>query len=376
VEIYLVGGAVRDQLLKIPVKDKDWVVVGASPDELLEQGYIQVGKDFPVFLHPDSKQEYALARTERKSGQGYTGFTCDANSKVTLKEDLLRRDLTINSLAKDSKGNIIDPFSGLEDLRHKKLRHVSEAFREDPLRILRIARFAARFHHLGFTIADETMALMKEMTSKGELEHLTAERVWLETVKASNETDPHIYFEVLQQCGGLTPWFEEWQRVLDHVPEASSQAEILLKINVGTADHSSQYRLIALSYLLDDKARFLFHRLKAPKKIISLAKLMPTASKVLLSTQYDAEDIQKLFKVTDAYRQPDRFDTVVDIVSQIADGLDLACAPLKTIKTTLDAALAVDPQSLIDIGLKGPELGKALEKMRLKIIRTHLPEIT
>lgn len=172
-KIYLVGGAVRDALLGLPVKDKDWVVVGATPQEMLDAGYQQVGRDFPVFLHPQTHEEYALARTERKSGSGYTGFTCYAAPDVTLEADLQRRDLTINALARDDDGQIIDPYHGRRDLEARLLRHVSPAFGEDPLRVLRVARFAARYAHLSFRIADETLALMREMTAAGELEHLT-----------------------------------------------------------------------------------------------------------------------------------------------------------------------------------------------------------
>ncbi|SUH34849.1 tRNA nucleotidyltransferase [Salmonella enterica subsp. enterica] len=173
-KIYLVGGAVRDALLGLPVKDKDWVVVGATPQEMLDAGYQQVGRDFPVFLHPQTHEEYALARTERKSGSGYTGFTCYAAPDVTLEADLQRRDLTINALARDDDGQIIDPYHGRRDLEARLLRHVSPAFSEDPLRVLRVARFAARYAHLSFRIADETLSLMRDMTAAGELEHLDA----------------------------------------------------------------------------------------------------------------------------------------------------------------------------------------------------------
>ena len=211
-EIYLVGGAVRDELLKQEVKDRDWVVVGATPADLLKQGYKQVGKDFPVFLHPDTKEEHALARTETKSGKGYGGFICDFNPSVTLEEDLKRRDLTINAIAKSENGEILDPYNGVHDIQLKQLRHVSEAFGEDPLRILRVARFAARYHHLGFTIAAETLQLMTEMCAADVLSELTAERVWLETQKAILEPNPEIYFQTLQQCNGTHPWFSPMAR--------------------------------------------------------------------------------------------------------------------------------------------------------------------
>ena len=206
---YLVGGAVRDRLLGLPIKDKDWVVVGATPQQMLDAGYQQVGRDFPVFLHPDSHEEYALARTERKSGSGYTGFTCYAAPDVTLEQDLLRRDLTVNALAEDADGTIIDPYGGQQDLQQRILRHVSPAFAEDPLRVLRVARFAARYAHLSFRIADETLALMREMADAGELAHLTPERVWKETESALGTRNPQVFFQTLRDCGALKVLFPE-----------------------------------------------------------------------------------------------------------------------------------------------------------------------
>jgi tRNA nucleotidyltransferase (CCA-adding enzyme) len=208
-KIYLVGGAVRDALLQIPIKDKDFLVVGATADEMVSLGYRQVGKDFPVFLHPKTQQEYALARIERKTGIGYDGFSCDASATVTLEEDLLRRDLTINALAQDEQGNIYDPYGGQADLNNKLLRHVSDAFIEDPLRVLRVARFAARFHSLGFTIAKETLALMSKISQGGELDALTPERVWQECDKALNTDNPQVFFQVLRDCGALKALFPE-----------------------------------------------------------------------------------------------------------------------------------------------------------------------
>ena len=202
-EIYLVGGAVRDELLGKKVEERDWVVVGGTPGELLEQGYRQVGASFPVFLHPDSGEEYALARTERKQGHGYHGFTVDFHPGVTLEEDLARRDLTINAMARDDHGALIDPFDGQRDLEQRVLRHVSDAFREDPLRILRVARFAARYAGLGFTIHPSTLELMKEIVESGELGHLVPERVWAEFEKALSSSRPGKFIEVLRECGAL-----------------------------------------------------------------------------------------------------------------------------------------------------------------------------
>ncbi len=202
-KVYLVGGAVRDQLLGLDTKERDWVVVGATPEMLLQQNYRQVGRDFPVFLHPVSKEEYALARTERKSAPGYYGFVCDFSSQVTLEEDLARRDLTINAMARDEQGTLIDPYHGQKDLKNKILRHVSPAFSEDPVRVLRVARFAARFHHLGFRLANETRALMYAMVKQGELAHLVPERVWKEWQKSLEEVNPEQFILTLRSCGAL-----------------------------------------------------------------------------------------------------------------------------------------------------------------------------
>jgi tRNA nucleotidyltransferase (CCA-adding enzyme) len=208
-KVYEVGGAVRDALLGLPVKERDWVVVGASAEELEALGYRRVGKDFPVFLHPRTNDQYALARTERKIGPGYTGFAFDTSAGVTLEQDLARRDLTINAIARDESGELIDPWGGRDDLANRVLRHVSDAFREDPLRVLRVARFAARFSELGFTVAADTQALMAEIVASGEIDTLRPERVWQETVKALGENRPDVYFEVLRACGALRHVFPE-----------------------------------------------------------------------------------------------------------------------------------------------------------------------
>ncbi|AUH71604.1 multifunctional CCA addition/repair protein [Legionella sainthelensi] len=202
-KVYLVGGAVRDQLLNLPVKERDWVVVGASPEELLQKKFRQVGRDFPVFLHPETNEEYALARTERKSAPGYYGFSCNFSKQVTLEEDLARRDLTINAIALDEQGQLIDPYNGKKDLESRVLRHVSPAFVEDPVRVLRVARFAARFHYLGFKLADETRSLMYTMVKRGELAHLVAERVWQEWQQSLAEKNPEQFIWTLRSCGAL-----------------------------------------------------------------------------------------------------------------------------------------------------------------------------
>ena len=214
-QVYLVGGAVRDTLLGRPVTERDYVVVGATPDDMLAKGFTQVGKDFPVFLHPRTNEEYALARTERKSGAGYTGFICDASSEVTLEEDLRRRDLTVNAMAQDDSGNIIDPYNGKADLENRCLRHVSQAFSEDPLRVFRAARFAARYAYLDFYIAEDTIALMTSMATSGELKALSAERVWQETKRSLLEQSPEVYFSTLAKSKALPSWFMELSDVID-----------------------------------------------------------------------------------------------------------------------------------------------------------------
>lgn len=211
--IFLVGGAVRDQLLNRTVTERDYLVVGATPEEMLKLGFTAVGKDFPVFLHPETKEEYALARTEKKAGKGYTGFECYAAPDVTIEQDLLRRDLTINAMAMDKNGNIIDPYNGQKDLKNKIFRHVSDAFLEDPLRVLRVARFAARYHQYGFKVADETMLLMKNISQQGELNTLSAERLFKEMQRSLNEPNPEIFFLVLKECGALAELLPELNKL-------------------------------------------------------------------------------------------------------------------------------------------------------------------
>jgi tRNA nucleotidyltransferase (CCA-adding enzyme) len=227
--IYLVGGAVRDKLLGRAAGDRDHVVVGASPDDMLALGYKPVGKDFPVFLHPDTREEYALARTERKTGRGYHGFAFQADATVTLEQDLARRDLTINAIAEDADGVLTDPFDGARDIEARVLRHVSEAFMEDPVRVLRLARFAARFAPLGFTVAAETMGLMQQMVRDGEVDHLVPERVWAETRRALGEAQPSAFVRVLRECGALAVLFPE----IDALYGVPQRAEFHPEIDCG-----------------------------------------------------------------------------------------------------------------------------------------------
>ena len=256
-QVYLVGGAVRDQLLGHPYHEKDYVVVGATPEQLLAQGYQPVGKDFPVFLHPETKDEYALARTERKSGQGYHGFEFYTDISVTLEDDLIRRDLTINAIAMDDDGKIYDPYHGHEDLNNKILRHVSDAFAEDPLRVLRVARFAARYHQYGFTIAEETLALMQQLANSGELKALTPERVWKETSRALMERDADVYFETLRQCGALKVLFPE----IDALFGIPQRPEYHPEIDCGIHTFMSLQQACRANYSLDVRFAVLVHDL-------------------------------------------------------------------------------------------------------------------
>lgn len=237
-KVYLVGGAVRDELLGFPVHDRDWLVVGGTQDYFLENGYQQVGKDFPVFLHPESKEEYALARIERKNGTGYHGFDCYFGNDVTVEDDLLRRDLTINAIAKDINGNYIDPFGGINDLKNKKLKHVSESFKEDPLRILRVARFYARYYHLGFTVHDDTKEMLKSMVKNGEMDNLVPERVYLEIRKAFTEPDPDQFFYMLHEIGALKRFLPELDYLYgvpqrhEHHPEIDCFVHTMLSLKM------------------------------------------------------------------------------------------------------------------------------------------------
>ena len=223
-DIYLVGGAVRDELLGLPVTERDWVVIGATPEDLLNNGYRQIGNDFPCFLHPETKEEYALARTERKSGSGHTGFICDFGPEITLEEDLFRRDLTINAIAKTAAGDYIDPYGGRNDLKTRTLRHVSLAFAEDPLRVLRVARFAARYRELGFSVHPDTLDLMRQLSKKGELLSLTPERIWKELSRALTEPRPSEFFRVLRACGALNVILPEVDALFGEISEVMTGA--------------------------------------------------------------------------------------------------------------------------------------------------------
>lgn len=402
---YLVGGAVRDQLLNIQIKDKDWVVVGSTPQAMMDLGYKQVGADFPVFLHPKTQEEYALARTERKSGKGYQGFTVDFHQDVTLDEDLVRRDLTINAMAQDENGTIFDPFNGQQDLNNKILRHVSPAFDEDPLRVLRVARFAARFAHLGFTIADETLTLMQKISESGELEHLTPERVWVETQRALTEKSPWVYFEVLRSCNALKVNFKELDDLFGvpqpeiHHPEIDSGLHSILCLKQASAlSTNTEVRFAALMHDLGkaktDKEKWPKHiaheslglqpindlclRLKVPNKHKELAlKTCEFHTNVHQAFSFKASTILKLFKKTDALRKPDRFDHMLLACKADSRGRygfeDVPYLQKDYLQTLLHAAANIDSKAISASGLAGPEIGKAIEAAKLDAIKHAMP---
>ena len=400
-EIYLVGGYVRDQLLGLETKDRDWVVVGANADELLKQNYRQVGKDFPVFLHPKTNEEYALARTERKTAAGYSGFSFDANADVTLEEDLIRRDLTINAIAQDADGKLIDPFNGQADIKAKVLRHVSPAFVEDPVRILRLARFAARFADLGFSIAEETQQLMSDMVNNGEVDALVPERVWQETLRALAEKTPAKYFEVLRDCGALSVLFPEIDRLWG-VPQPEKHHP-----EIDTGVHTMMVLTQAAKLSNDPKVRFaaLVHDLgkgttpkhKWPKHIDHESRGVPLVealcdryripndyrelgiivAKYHLHYHRAAELRDNTFLKTldslDAFRRPERFELFLLACEADSRGRtgfeDKKFEQPDIYRKVFNTAKAIDTKELVAQGLKGKEIKEALNKQRLQAIK-------
>jgi tRNA nucleotidyltransferase (CCA-adding enzyme) len=333
-EIYLVGGAVRDSLLDLPVRDKDWVVVGSNAKLMKEQGYLQVGKGFPVFLHPQTKQEYALARTERKVGVGYLGFEFDASEFVTLEQDLLRRDLTINAIAESSDGQLIDPYNGRRDIKDKVLRHVSPAFAEDPLRVLRVAKFAARFARLGFTVAPETLKLMSNIVQSGEIEALVRERVWQEIEQTMGGPAPDVFITVLRDCGALKSILPEVDRLfgvpqpVKYHPEVDTGLHTLLSLQQAvklTDDPVIRYATLVhdVGKGVTDKANWPSHhahetlglplqadiskRLHVPNEFAKLAALVcEHHTKMHRIKELRPTTLLKLIEALDGFRRPER----------------------------------------------------------------------
>ena len=311
-EIYLVGGAVRDELLNLPVKEKDWVVIGGTPDEMLAQGYLPVGKSFPVFIHPTTKDEYALGRLERKVGSGYHGFSFDTSSDVTLEEDLQRRDLTINAMAKNCEtGDIIDPYGGKKDLAQKLLRHVAPAFSEDPVRVLRVARFAARFVPMGFKVAPETMTLMKSMVQNGECNFLVPERVWKEMSRALEEKSPIVFFEVLRECGALKVIMPEIEDIYSNSNSNSDSVspDVYLK-SASNTSIDPKIRFAAFVSHGDQAILQMCDRLNVPNDFRDLAKCVIENQEQCLQTDTSssAQNILLLLEKCDAFRKEERFN--------------------------------------------------------------------
>ncbi|OOG49541.1 multifunctional CCA addition/repair protein [Rhodanobacter sp. C01] len=399
--IYLVGGAVRDKLLGRPVVDHDHVVVGALPEDLLALGYQPVGKDFPVFLHPGTGEEYALARTERKTGRGYHGFVFQADASVTLEQDLARRDLTINAIAEDAQGVLTDPYHGVSDIEARVLRHVSPAFVEDPVRVLRVARFAARFAPLGFTVADETMALMRQMVDDGEVDHLVPERVWAETRKALGEPQPSAFLRVLRECGALAVLFPEVdalygvpQRAEFH-PEIDSgvHLEMVLDAAARLAPGDDLVGFCAFTHDLgkaltpaDELPRHVGHEHRgvAPLRALTLRLKVPTEHAALAElvcrehlNAHRAFDLKpatvlKLLGALDALRRPTRLDTFLaaceaDKRGRLGHEHD-AYPQAGYLRAAHAAAAAVEASAFVEQGLAGPAIGAAMATARTKAI--------
>ncbi|HEY4127057.1 MAG TPA: multifunctional CCA addition/repair protein [Gammaproteobacteria bacterium] len=398
---YLVGGAVRDRLLGLPVHERDWVVVGATPAELAAQGFRSVGKDFPVFLHPETKEEHALARTERKTAKGYHGFEFVTAVDVTLEEDLRRRDLTINAIAEDEAGQLVDPYGGAADLKAKLLRHVSPAFSEDPVRVLRAARFAARFAPLGFKVAPETLELMRSMVESGEVDALVPERVWQETLKALNCTQPSIYFEMLRECGALKRVFPELERLWGVPQPAKWHPEIDTGVHVmmvlDQAARISKEPTVRYAALTHDLGKgttpkdilphhyghevrsvklveALCERLKTPKEFKELAVIVAKQHGLVHKAEEIRSDtLLKLLESVDAFRRPERFELF--LLACEADhrgrtGLEDTPFPQADyLRRAVTAARQVTTESLDTANLKGAEIGEQLKKKRLEAVR-------
>lgn len=404
-KVYEVGGAVRDALLGLAVKERDWVVVGASAADLASQGYRQVGKDFPVFLHPQSGEEYALARTERKVGPGYTGFTFDTAASVTLEQDLERRDLTINAIARAADGTLIDPWGGRRDLDARLLRHVSAAFTEDPLRVLRVARFAARFKPLGFRVAPETHELMVALVASGEIEALRPERVWQETAKALRESEPGVYFEVLRDCGALVRIFPEIDALFGipqperwH-PEIDTGVHVLMALNLAARlSPSEAVRFAVLTHDLgkgttpkemlpshrghEERSEALLDRLcerfPVPNRLRDLARHVARQhGNVHRAAELKPQTVLKVIMEVDGLRQPERFGEFLLACEADARGRkgleDRPYPQAELFLTALRAARGVDATRVrTERGVEGEALGKALYDARLTAIKEAL----
>lgn len=398
-QTYLVGGAVRDRLLGLVVKDRDWVVVGSNPEEMQESGYKSVGKDFPVFLHPDSKEEYALARTERKTKAGYHGFEFDA-SGVTLEQDLERRDLTINAIAEDDEKNLIDPFNGQGDIENRVLRHVSPSFTEDPVRILRICRFLARFHYLDFTIADETLQLMRDMVAAGEVDALVPERVWQETHKALGERNPEQFILALRECGALKILFPELDRlfgvpqVKEYHPEVDTGIHVMMVVQqCCLLTDNTVTRFAALMHDLGKgitPADILPHhydheekgvplvtdlckRFKVPNEYRQLAEMTCRYhTHVHRAFELKPKTLLKVLMSCDAYRKPERFKQFLQACKADSRGRptfeNRKYLQASYYEELFAATNAIPVKPIIEAGFTGEKIKEQLRLERLRVI--------
>ena len=398
-QVYLVGGAVRDHLLGHPYHEKDYVVVGATPEQLLAQGFQPVGKDFPVFLHPETKDEYALARTERKSGHGYHGFEFHTDPSVTLEQDLIRRDLTINAMAMDNDGNVYDPYGGQQDLCNKVLRHVSDAFVEDPLRVLRIARFAARYHALGFVVAPETLLLMQELAESGELDALTPERVWKETSRALMEAHADVYFETLRTCGALKVLFPELDALFgipqrpEYHPEIDCGVHTMMSLQQACrANYSLDVRFAVLLHDLgkaltpaDELPRHIMHEERGIRPVTEVCERLrvPTNTKQLAlavckehlkchqALSLKPGTLWRLLQRLDVLRRPERVEAFVQACECDSRGrLGLEDRDYPQASYILEAIQVVRSIKAQDLpaDVQGPDIGEMLIERRIKAI--------
>ncbi len=400
-QTYLVGGAVRDKLLGLSSSDLDHVVVGATPDDMLRAGYRPVGKDFPVFLHPRTNEEYALARTERKTGRGYHAFAFNADPSVTLEEDLERRDLTINAMAEDADGNLVDPYGGARDLEARVLRHVSPAFAEDPVRVLRVARFLARYATLGFTIADETLALMRGMVADGEVDHLVAERVWAETRKTLCEPTPSAFLRALRDCDALRVLFPEVDALYgvpqraEYHPEVDTGIHIEMVVDMA-ARLAPKDDLIGYCALVHDLGKALTPKDELPKHVMheerGIAPARELSARLRVPAEHAAlaelccrlhllahraaelrpETRLSLFEKLDAFRKPARLDQFLLVCEADARGrLNFTgndYPQAKLLHAAFAAACAIKAIPFVEQGLRGPAIAEAMRRERIKAI--------
>ncbi len=401
---YLVGGAVRDELLGRPVSDRDWVVIGATPEMLIKQGYRQIGNDFPCFLHPETKDEYALARTEKKSGSGHTGFVCDFSPEVTLEEDLSRRDLTINAIAKTVDGEYVDPYGGREDLDNRMLRHVSDAFVEDPLRVLRVARFAARYAELGFTVHPSTLALMTQLVRSGELSELTPERVWKEMSRALTEPRPSEFFRVLRACGALSILLPEVDYLFgvpqppQHHPEIDTGDHVMMVVDIAKERFDSMN--VTWAALMHDLGKGLTPEEEWPKHIRHEIKGVPLVEAVcerykvprdfktlaMLVSEHHLrchkllemrpKSIMRLLEALDAFRRPERvkyFAQACEADARGRLGLEARDYPQSSLLIKCgEVGKNIDIKPLLDEGYQGLKLAEQIRRLRLGAIKRFM----